>query len=98
MGLSAEFPDANAADGVEVLAVPGDESEAMLERRGRNERIGQPSPELPNDSSGPLGDGSVDVKLAERRKQSSREIGRRVSGEQLGTRDDGVAEAVTLRP
>jgi hypothetical protein len=59
---------------------------------------GQSCPELSNDPTCSLGDGAVDVEPAERREKSNREIGRRVPGEQLGTRDHGVAETVPLRP
>lgn len=38
--VSAEFSDSDATNGVEVLAVAGDEPEAVLERGGRDERIG----------------------------------------------------------
>lgn len=96
-GFSAEFSDPNAANRVEVLAFAGDQSEAVFDRRGCDERIGQPRPELSNDPPGPLCDGAVDVEFAERPEHSSREFGRRVPGEQLGTGDNGVAETVTLR-
>ena len=93
----AEFSDANTTDWVEVLAVAGDESEAVFERRGRDQRVRQPSAELSNDPPGPLSNRAVDVELAKRCEQSSREIGRSVAGEHLGTRHNGVAETVTLR-
>lgn len=51
-----------------------------------------------NDGLLPPGDGAVDVEFAERCEQLSREIGPCVSSEQLGTSDDGAAEAVTFRP
>ena len=98
MVSSAKLSDANTADGVEVLAVAGDEPEAVFESGSCDERVGQTCPELSNESSGPLGDGAVDVKLAERREELRREIGRGVAGEQLGTRDHRIAETVTLRP
>ncbi len=95
---SAELSDANTADGVEVLAVAGDEPEPVFESGRCDKRVGKPCPELSNDPAGSLGDGAVDVKLAERREELRREIGCGVASEQLGTRHHRVAETVALRP
>src|SRR5680860_1235098 len=94
---SGERSDTNAADRIEVLPIAGHESEPVFEGGGRDERVGQARSELSHDPPGPFRYRSVDLEFTERSEQLCGQVGRLAAGVQLGPRDHGVVQAVTLR-
>jgi hypothetical protein len=84
-GGSADF---QASDTSEVTRVPGQQGEPMLERRGRDEGIGQAYRVLASQASCTLGDIRVDGKVRHRfQKAPDLALLGGTAGEQLGAGD-----------
>ena len=84
---SAKRPKTEAADRLEVLSIAGDDSESMLDRRCGDQCIGKPDSELTGNASTTLGDCTIHGKLAKWGKKPNGEVGGRVAGNELGSRD-----------
>lgn len=75
-----------------MLAVPGHESESVLQCRGSDERVGKSNSELPSDPTGSFSDRTVDREFSEGREQLARQVRGGVAGEELCAGHDRVVQ------
>lgn len=95
---SAQRPKTDASDRLEMLPIPGDDRQPVLDRRRRDQCVGKPDSELTGDASPALGDSTVHGDLAEWGEELDGEVGCGVAGDQLGPRDHGVVHAMASWP
>ena len=78
-----------------MLAVPGHESEFVLQCRGGDERVGKSNSELPNDPTSSLSDRTVDREFPERREQLARQIRGGFACEELRAGRDRIVQPMS---
>ena len=91
----SERSEPKAADRVEMLAVSGDETEAVLQRRRSDERVRKSGSELSSDTTGSLRYCAVDGEFTEGGEQLARQVRGRIAGKELRAGHDRVVEPMS---
>ena len=98
LAQSAQRPKTDTSDRLEIPPIADHDSEPVLDRRRRDQRVGKPESELTRDSSSTLRDRTIHGDLAERGKDPNGQVGSRVAGDKLCPRDHRVENPMASRP